>query len=168
MWRLTDEQRELREQIRQFAIDEVRPRMLEVDDTCDYPFDVHKALSRAGYIGLAIPEKYGGGGAGSVEFCAYIEELAKVSATASLMAAYVKLTSLPIMLAGSAEQQQEWVPPPAPRGPPRAARARLRGAARVLRADRAGRGLGPRGPADTGGAPRRRLGAQRAEALHRQ
>jgi alkylation response protein AidB-like acyl-CoA dehydrogenase len=81
-----------------------------VDDTCDYPFDVHKALSRAGYIGLAIPEEYGGGGAGSVEFCAYIEELAKVSATASLMAAYVKLTSLPIMLAGSDEQKKRFLP----------------------------------------------------------
>src|SRR3954447_10534442 len=110
MWRLTDEQRELREQIRQFTLDEVRPRMLAVDDTCDYPFDVHKALSRAGYIGLALPEQYGGGGAGSVEFCAYIEELAKVSATASLMAAYVKLTTLPIMLAGSDEQKKRFLP----------------------------------------------------------
>jgi alkylation response protein AidB-like acyl-CoA dehydrogenase len=110
MWRLTDEQRELREQIREFAISEVRPRMLEVDETCDYPFDVHEALSKAGYIGLAIPKEYGGGGAGSVEFCAYIEELAKVSATASLMAAYVKLTALPIVLAGSDEQKQRFLP----------------------------------------------------------
>src|SRR3954447_17935002 len=110
MWRLTEEQRELREKLRGFVLEEVRPRMLEVDETCDYPFDVHKALAREGYLGLAIPEEQGGGGAGSVEFCAYVEELAKVSATAPLMAAYVKLTALPIMLAGSDEQKDRFLP----------------------------------------------------------
>lgn len=110
-WRLTDTQRELREEIRQFALTIVRPRMLKVDETCDYPFDVHRALSAEGYIGLGIPEPYGGGGADSVSFGAYIEELAKVSATASLMAAYVKLTALPIILAGSEEQKRKFLPP---------------------------------------------------------
>jgi alkylation response protein AidB-like acyl-CoA dehydrogenase len=110
MWRLSDEQRELREQIRDFALRTVRPGMRAVDETCDYPFEVHEALAREGLIGLAIPEQYGGRGANSVSFCAYIEELAKVSATASLMAAYVKLTALPIMLAGSDEQKREFLP----------------------------------------------------------
>ena len=110
MWRLTDEQRELRLRIRTFAQEQVRPRMLDVDETCDYPMDVHRALSDEGLIGLAIPEAHGGGGATNVAFCAYIEELAKVSGTASLMAAYVKLTSLPIMLAGSEEQQHRFLP----------------------------------------------------------
>jgi alkylation response protein AidB-like acyl-CoA dehydrogenase len=111
MWRLTDEQRELRQQIREFAQREVRPRMLEVDETCDYPMDVHRALARVGYLGLGVPSEYGGGGATSVPFNAYVEELAKVSGTASLMAAYVKLTTLPIMLAGSEEQKQRFLPP---------------------------------------------------------
>lgn len=53
--------------------------MLTVDETCDYPFDLHEALSNEGLLGLAIPELYGGGGASSVAFCAYVEELAKVS-----------------------------------------------------------------------------------------
>jgi alkylation response protein AidB-like acyl-CoA dehydrogenase len=110
MWRLTDEQRELRERIREFALHTVRPRMRAVDETCDYPFDVHEALAREGLIGLAIPEQYGGRGANSVSFCAYIEELAKVSATASLMAAYVKLTALPIVLAGIEEQKRRFLP----------------------------------------------------------
>jgi alkylation response protein AidB-like acyl-CoA dehydrogenase len=111
MWRLTDEQRELRMEVREFAQQEVRPRMLEVDETCDYPFDVHHALSDAKLIGLGIPTEYGGRGASSVPFGAYIEELAKVSGTASLMAAYVKLTSLPIMLGGTDEQKARWLPP---------------------------------------------------------
>jgi alkylation response protein AidB-like acyl-CoA dehydrogenase len=111
MWRLTDEQREMRERIREFVLTNVRPKMLEVDETCDYPFDVHQALAREGLVGLAVPESYGGRGANSVSFGAYIEELAKVSATVSLMAAYVKLTALPIMLAGSEEQKQRFLPP---------------------------------------------------------
>ncbi len=110
MWRLTDEQRELREQIREFALGTVRPAMREVDETCDYPFGVHRALGREGLLGLAIPERYGGRDADSVSFGAYIEELAKVSATASLMAAYVKLTALPIVLAGSEEQKRRFLP----------------------------------------------------------
>jgi alkylation response protein AidB-like acyl-CoA dehydrogenase len=108
MWRLTDEQRELRERIREFVLAVVRPRMLQVDETCDYPFDVHHALAREGLIGLAIPEEFGGRDATSVSFGAYIEELAKVSATASLMAAYVKLTALPIILAGSEDQKHRF------------------------------------------------------------
>ncbi len=111
MWRLTDEQRERREQIREFALEQVRTPMLEIDETGDYPLDVHDALAREGLIGLAIPEEYGGAGANSVGFCSYIEELAKVSATASLMAAYVKLTALPIILAGSHEQKKRFLPP---------------------------------------------------------
>jgi alkylation response protein AidB-like acyl-CoA dehydrogenase len=87
MWRLTDEQRELRDRIRQFALSEVRPRMLKVDETCNYPFEIHRALAAEGLLGLAVPRAYGGGGANSVSFCAYIEELAKVLVTASLMAA---------------------------------------------------------------------------------
>jgi alkylation response protein AidB-like acyl-CoA dehydrogenase len=57
MWRLTDEQRELRDRIRQFVLTSVRPKMLEVDEICDYPFDVHRALAREGLIGLAVPER---------------------------------------------------------------------------------------------------------------
>jgi alkylation response protein AidB-like acyl-CoA dehydrogenase len=110
MWRLTAEQRELRDRIREFALSEVRAPMLEVDETGDYPYEVHEALASQGFLGLAIPEEYGGGGATSVAFCAYIEELAKVSATASLMAAYVKLTALPIILAGSDEQKERFLP----------------------------------------------------------
>src|SRR5439155_1669246 len=54
---------------------------------------------------------YGGRGANAVSFGAYVEELAKVSSTASLMAAYVKLTALPILLAGSEKQKRRWLPP---------------------------------------------------------
>ncbi len=110
MWRLTDEQRELREQIRTFAQEVVRPAMLHVDERSDYPHDVHEAMAAEGLLALAVPSEYGGRGATNVAFCSFIEELARVSATASLMAAYVKLTTLPIVIAGSEEQKKRFLP----------------------------------------------------------
>jgi alkylation response protein AidB-like acyl-CoA dehydrogenase len=110
MWRLTDEQRELRERIREVVLEKVRPRTFEMDEGCEYPRDLYDVLAEERLLGLSIPKEYGGDGQNNVAFCAYVEELAKVSTTVSLMAAYVKLVSLPILLAGSEEQKKEWLP----------------------------------------------------------
>ena len=156
MWRLTDEQRELREHIRTVVLDEIRPRVREIDERCDYPHDVTDARAR-GPPRPAVPHEHGGRGESDVSFCAYVEELAKISATVSLMAAYVKLVALPIILAGSEEQKNDWLPRPASRRDPR-----------LLRAHRARRRLGPgraRDPAESIDDGWRINGA---EALHRQ
>ena len=110
MWRLTDEQRELREHIRSVVLEQIRPRVREMDENCDYPHDLHETLAREDLMGLALPDEYGGRDASEVSWCAYVEELAKVSGTVSLMAAYVKLVALPILLAGSEEQKRSWLP----------------------------------------------------------
>ena len=110
MWRLTDEQRELRDRIRTVVLEQVRPRTFEMDEGCEYPRDLYDVLAREKLLGLSVPSEYGGHGQGTVPFCAFIEELAKVSTTVSLMAAYVKLTALPILIAGSDEQKQRWLP----------------------------------------------------------
>jgi alkylation response protein AidB-like acyl-CoA dehydrogenase len=110
MWRLTDEQRELREHIRTVVLEEIRPLVLELHESCDYPHAINAILAREGLLGLGIPVQHGGRGATNVAYCAYVEELAKISGTVSLMAAYVKLVALPITLAGTEEQQQRWLP----------------------------------------------------------
>jgi alkylation response protein AidB-like acyl-CoA dehydrogenase len=111
MWRLTDEQRALREHLREVVLEEIRPRVREIDERCEYPHDVHQTLARHGLLGMAVPPEYGGSYESLVPFCAYVEELAKVSGTVSLMAAYVKLVALPIMIAGSEEQKRRLLPP---------------------------------------------------------
>jgi alkylation response protein AidB-like acyl-CoA dehydrogenase len=111
MWRLTDDQRAFREHLRSVVLEEIRPRVLEIDERCDYPHDVHQILAREGLLGLAVPREDGGRGETEVSFCAFVEELAKVSGTVSLMAAYVKLVTLPIVLAGTDEQKREYIPP---------------------------------------------------------
>ncbi|MGZ6640400.1 MAG: acyl-CoA dehydrogenase family protein [Solirubrobacteraceae bacterium] len=110
MWRLTDAQQELREHIRTVVLEEIRPRTLDFGD--EYPHEVFEILRREQLVGLGIPPEYGGrGDQSNVSYCTYIEELAKVSATVSLMAAYVKLVALPILLAGSEDQKARWLPP---------------------------------------------------------
>jgi alkylation response protein AidB-like acyl-CoA dehydrogenase len=111
MWRLTDEQRALREEIRSIVLDQIRPHVRQMDENCEYPHHLHEILAREHLMGLAIPSAYGGRDETEVSWCAYVEELAKVSGTVSLMAAYVKLVSLPILLAGSEEQKREFLPP---------------------------------------------------------
>jgi alkylation response protein AidB-like acyl-CoA dehydrogenase len=110
MWRLSDEQRAFRERLRSVVLEEIRPRIREMDERCDYPHDVHRILAREELLGLAVPREDGGRGETEVSFCAFVEELAKVSGTISLMAAYVKLVTLPIVLAGNAEQKARYLP----------------------------------------------------------
>ncbi len=109
-WRLTDEQRELRERIRSIVLEQIRPRVLEIDESHDYPRDLHELMARERLLGLAIPEEYGGLGQSEVSSCASIEELAKVSGAVSLMSAYVVLTALPILIAGTEEQKRRFLP----------------------------------------------------------
>src|ERR671917_2104478 len=110
MWRLTDEQRELREEIRGVVREEIRPRVREIDENCEYPRDLYAVMAEHDLLGLSFPREHGGRCDTDVSWCAYVEELAKVSGTVSLMAAYVKLVSLPLLLAGTDEQKQRVLP----------------------------------------------------------
>jgi alkylation response protein AidB-like acyl-CoA dehydrogenase len=111
MWQLTDEQQALREQVREVVREQIQPRAREIDENCEYPRDLYELMCREGLLTLSIPKEYGGRCESDVSWCAYVEELAKVSGTVSLMAAYVKLVALPILLAGSEEQKQRVIPP---------------------------------------------------------
>src|SRR3954447_8060249 len=110
MWRLTDEQRALREEIREIVRAEIRPRVRTMEENCEYPRDLYELMASHRLLGLGFPEEFGGRCKSEASWCAYVEELAKVSGTVSLMAAYVKLVSLPLLLAGTREQQERVIP----------------------------------------------------------
>jgi alkylation response protein AidB-like acyl-CoA dehydrogenase len=110
MWRLTDEQRELREEIRTVVREDIRPRVRTMEENCEYPRDLYELMASKRLLGLGFPERYGGRCKSEASWCAYVEELAKVSGTVSLMAAYVKLVSLPLLLAGNDEQKERVIP----------------------------------------------------------
>jgi alkylation response protein AidB-like acyl-CoA dehydrogenase len=110
MWRLTDEQRDLREEIRTIVREDIRPRVRTMEENCEYPRDLYELMASKRLLGLGFPERYGGRCKSEASWCAYVEELAKVSGTVSLMAAYVKLVSLPLLLAGNDEQKERVIP----------------------------------------------------------
>ncbi len=82
---LAPEQEALKKEIRKLAQEKIAPRAAEIDHTGEYPWDVVEVMSRAGLMGLAIPEEYGGGGADLLTCCVVGEEIAKVCGSSSLI-----------------------------------------------------------------------------------
>jgi alkylation response protein AidB-like acyl-CoA dehydrogenase len=107
---LPDELKELQATVRRLAQDKVKPRAREIDDTGEYPQDLFELFRDAGLLGLCIPTAYGGGGAGILGLTVAIEEIAKYSNTAALMLLLTRLPTGPVMIAGSEEQKQRYLP----------------------------------------------------------
>jgi alkylation response protein AidB-like acyl-CoA dehydrogenase len=107
----TPEQQQLRKSIRAFAETEMKPRVMEWDETQQFPLDVFRALGRMGVLGAVFPEKLGGAGYTYVDYTILVEELARVDPSIALSAAaHVSLCANHIFLAGSREQQQRYLP----------------------------------------------------------
>jgi alkylation response protein AidB-like acyl-CoA dehydrogenase len=100
-YQLTEEQRLLRQAVRELAADKIAPRAAEIDETSEFPYDVLQALVRAGFHAVHLPEEYGGMGADAISACIVVEEVARVCASSSLIPAVNKLGSQPIILSGS-------------------------------------------------------------------
>jgi alkylation response protein AidB-like acyl-CoA dehydrogenase len=107
---LPEELAELQASVRRLAQDKVRPRAREIDETGEYPQDVFELFRDAGLLGLCIPTTYGGSGAGILGLTIAIEEVAKYSNTAALMLLLTRLPTGPVMIAGSEEQKQQYLP----------------------------------------------------------
>ena len=108
---LTDEQREIRRLVRDFAEGEVRPVAEELDREKRFPYEIVAKLGELGLMGIPYPEEYGGGGADNLSYAIAIEELARVdSSVAITVAAHTSLGTWPIYAFGSDEQRAEWMP----------------------------------------------------------
>src|SRR5687767_8847132 len=107
---LSPELAELQATVRRIAQDKVRQRAREIDETGEYPQDLFELFRDAGLLGLCIPTDYGGSGAGILGLTLAIEEVAKYSNTASLMLLLTRLPTGPVMIAGSEEQKQRYLP----------------------------------------------------------
>lgn len=109
---LTDEQRALRETIREFAESEIAPHAAEWDERHVFPTEVIRRLGELGAAGVAFPEEYGGLGAGAVAQAVVIEELARFdSSVAITVGASVSLGGEPILRFGTEEQKQRFLVP---------------------------------------------------------
>ena len=107
---LTDEQREFRAVVRQFAEDKLAPLAAEADEREEYSWPTFEALKAMELTSLSFPVEYGGSGADLVTQAIVAEELARVDASASLMFLISKLGMLPVLNFGTEELKQKYVP----------------------------------------------------------
>jgi alkylation response protein AidB-like acyl-CoA dehydrogenase len=108
---LKDEQRLLRDTVRDFARSEVAPIAEELDRTKAFPYDVVAKLGELGLMGIPFPEEYGGGGGDTLSYALCVEELARIDSSVCItLAAHTSLGTMPIYLWGSEEQKSEWLP----------------------------------------------------------
>jgi alkylation response protein AidB-like acyl-CoA dehydrogenase len=109
---LTDEQRLIRDMVRDVAQAEFAPRAREVDESARFPKENFDRLAELGLMGLPIPETYGGGGSDTVSYALAVEELsAACGSTGLIYAAHVSLGCSPFYLFGSEDQKRRYLPP---------------------------------------------------------
>jgi alkylation response protein AidB-like acyl-CoA dehydrogenase len=105
------EQNQLRKTIRDFAEAEIRPHVMEWDESQEFPVDVFRELGRLGVLGAVFPESLGGSGYSYVDYTILVEEIARVDPSIALsVAAHVSLCTNHIYLAGDPEQRERYIP----------------------------------------------------------
>ena len=108
---LTDEQREIRGTVRDFAQGEIVPRAAHYDETGEFPYELVSGMARLGLFALPFPESIGGAGGDFVSYCLALEEIARADAAVAItLEAAVSLGISPIASFGTAEQRERWLP----------------------------------------------------------
>ena len=107
---LTAEQIELQERARKLADEVMRPVAAKYDVAQEYPWEVQKAIKKAGLSGVWIPKEYGGLGGGVLDLCLVVEEFSRACGGMGVGYAVNALGSFPILVGGTDEQKQRWLP----------------------------------------------------------
>jgi alkylation response protein AidB-like acyl-CoA dehydrogenase len=108
---LTEDQEQLRREIRDFAAREIAPNVMRWDEASEFPAEVVQKLGHMGLLGVIFPVEYGGAGLGYVDYALAIEELSAVDGSIGIIvAAHNSLCTNHIFLAGSEEQRRKYVP----------------------------------------------------------
>jgi alkylation response protein AidB-like acyl-CoA dehydrogenase len=108
---LSDEQRLLRDTVRDFARNEVAPVAEELDRTKAFPYELVGKMGELDLMGIPFPEEYGGGGGDSLSYAIAVEELTRIdSSVAITMCAHTSLGTQPVYLFGSEEQKRDLLP----------------------------------------------------------
>jgi alkylation response protein AidB-like acyl-CoA dehydrogenase len=106
----TEEQKMIRDLARQIADEKIRPVAAEYDEKEEFPWPILKVIAESDLAGIYIEEKYGGMGGGVTELCIATEEFSKACGGIAVSYAASALGSYPIILYGSEEQKQKYLP----------------------------------------------------------
>ena len=112
---LSDERQEMLEMVRQsakdFAEKNIRPHVMEWDESQHFPVPLFKEMGALGFMGVLVPEAYGGAGLGYQEYITIIDEIAQVCGSIGLsVAAHNSLCTGHILQFGTEEQKKKWLP----------------------------------------------------------
>ena len=107
----SETQKMIADSIRDFAEQNIRPNIMEWDEAQHFPVDLFKQLGEMGYMGVLVPEEYGGSGLGYHEYITVVEEISKVDPSIGLsVAAHNSLCTNHLLTFGNEEQKKKWLP----------------------------------------------------------
>ena len=107
----TEEHKMLRDMVRDFARNEVKPLAQELDEKGGFPYESVKKMAKLGLMGIPWAEKYGGTGMDTLALVIVIEELGKVCpSTGATVMAHTSLGTAPIAMFGTEEQKEKYLP----------------------------------------------------------
>jgi alkylation response protein AidB-like acyl-CoA dehydrogenase len=107
----SDDQKQLRDQARKYLAEKCPPKTVRVvlDGKAPYDKELWKGLAEMGFLGVAIPEEFGGAGAGHLELCVIAEEIGRALAPVPFSST-VYLAAEALLIAGSDAQKKKWLP----------------------------------------------------------
>ncbi|MBT8209137.1 MAG: acyl-CoA dehydrogenase family protein [Eudoraea sp.] len=107
----SETQRMVAASARDFAAQFIKPHVMEWDEAQTFPVELFKKAGQMGFMGILVPESLGGSGLGYHEYIAIIEEISKVDPSIGLsIAAHNSLCTNHILMFGSVEQKERWLP----------------------------------------------------------
>jgi len=107
----SETQNMIAQSIRDFAEKNIKPYVMEWDETQFFPVSLFKQLGEMGFMGVLVPEELGGSGLGYHEYITIVEEISKVDPSVGLsVAAHNSLCTNHILTFGNEEQKKKWVP----------------------------------------------------------
>lgn len=112
LYQTTEQHEELRNKIRAFAEEEVKPIAFMLDKNNDFPYDMVKELAKMGMMGIPYEKKYGGAGLDVISYAIAVEELARVDGGAGvILSAHTSLGTYPIYAFGNEKQKKKYLVP---------------------------------------------------------
>lgn len=109
---LTEEQRAVRDTAREFAAREIAPKAAEIDRTSRWPAEIVTKLGELGFLGMAVPEQYGGAGLDTITYAMVMEEISAACASCGvIMSVNNSLFCDPVLKFGTEEQKRDVLTP---------------------------------------------------------